>query len=86
MQKKTSIPLIIAICFGNLLEYYDIALYTLLVPFLAPSIFPSSDPLTALILMYAILPLGKIARPLGSLFFGYFGDRLGRKKAISFSL
>lgn len=86
MKKKNSIPLIIAVCFGNLLEYYDIALYTLLVPFLKPIIFPSSDPLTGMILMYAILPLGKIARPIGSLIFGYIGDKIGRKKAISFSL
>lgn len=71
---------------GNLFEHYDAALFSLLSPFLAPVFFPLQDPLTALILTYCIIPLGMIARPLGSLIFGYIGDTHGRKEALAFSL
>lgn len=71
---------------GNLFEHYDAALFSLLTPFLAPLFFPSQDPLTALILTYCIIPLGMIARPLGSLVFGYIGDTHGRKEALVLSL
>lgn len=71
---------------GNLFEHYDAALFSLLSPFLAPLFFPNQDPLTALILSYCMIPLGMIARPLGSLIFGYIGDVYGRKEALILSL
>lgn len=71
---------------GNLFEHYDTALYSLLSPFLAPLFFPTHDPLTALILTYCIIPLGMIARPFGSLVFGYIGDTRGRREALFLSL
>lgn len=71
---------------GNLFEHYDAALFSLLSPFLAPLFFPNQDPLTALILTYCIIPLGMVARPLGSLVFGYIGDTRGRKEALVLSL
>lgn len=71
---------------GNFLGHYDSALFTLLAPFIAPLFFDGQDPLTALILTYAILPLGFITRPLGSLFFGWVGDRWGRKHSLFCSL
>ncbi len=67
---------------GHLLEHYDIALYGLLAPFLAPLFFPSVDPVASLIYAYAIMPLGLFFRPLGALFFGFIGDHFGRKKAL----
>lgn len=71
---------------GNLFEHYDAAFFSLLSPFLAPLFFPNQDPLTALILTYCIIPLGMIARPIGSLVFGYIGDNHGRKEALVLSL
>lgn len=71
---------------GNLFEHYDTALFSLLSPFLAPLFFPHQTPLTALILTYCIIPLGMVARPLGSLVFGYIGDKRGRKEALVLSL
>lgn len=73
-------------CLGNFFEHYDTALFGLLSPFLAPLIFPEHDQLTALILTYAIIPLGMLARPLGSLFFGYIGDVYGRNHALFLTL
>lgn len=73
-------------CLGNLFEHYDTALFGFLSPFLAPLIFPQQDPLTALILTYAIIPIGMIARPLGSLVFGYIGHVHGLHYALFLTL
>lgn len=75
-----------SVLLGNLFEHYDTALFSLLSPFLAPLFFPDQDPLTALILTYCIIPFGMIARPLGSLIFGYIGDTRGRKETLILSL
>lgn len=71
---------------GNILGHYDTALFGLLAPFIAPLFFDESDPLTALILTYAIMPLGLLSKPFGALVFGRIGDRCGRKKALCCSL
>lgn len=71
---------------GNILGHYDKALFGLLAPFIAPLFFGPEDPVTALILTYAMLPLGFVTKPLGSLFFGRIGDRYGRKFALCCSL
>lgn len=73
-------------CLGNLFEHYDTALLGFLSPFLAPLIFPDQSPITALILTYAIIPLGMLARPIGSLVFGYIGDIYGRNHALFLTL
>lgn len=71
---------------GNILGHYNRALFGLLAPFIAPLFFPKSDPLMALILTYGMMPLGTITKPLGALFFGWLGDRFGRRQALFFSL
>lgn len=86
MRSRGSTALFFGICLGNLFEHYDTALYALLSPFLAPLFFPTYDPITALLLTYAIIPIGMVARPIGTLVFGYIGDRYGRKRAIVSSL
>jgi len=73
-------------CLGNFFEHYDTALFGFLSAFLAPLIFPKENQITALILTYAMLPLGMLARPLGALIFGYIGDAYGRKQALFLTL
>lgn len=71
---------------GNFLEHYDMALFGLLAPFIAPLFFDPQDPVTGLLLIYGIIPLGMLTRPLGALFFGWIGDYFGRKQALCLSL
>ena len=71
---------------GNLFEHYDKALFAFLAPFIAPLFFETDSPITALILTYAIMPLGLISRPLGALLFGRLGDRKGRKASLHITL
>lgn len=71
---------------GNLLDHYDTALYGLLVPWLAPLIFPKEDPVVALIIAYGLLSAGIFTRPLGALFFGKYALKHGAKKTLIVSL
>ena len=65
---------------GSALEYYDFALYTLASALVfGPLFFPSDNPTTGLILSFATYFIGFAVRPLGGLFFGRLGDRVGRK-------
>ncbi len=73
-------------CLGNFFEHYDTALFGFLSVFLAPLIFPEKDHVTALILTYAMIPLGMLARPFGALVFGRIGDIYGRKQALFLTL
>lgn len=71
---------------GNIFEHYDKALFAFLAPFLAPVFFQQQNPITALILTYAIMPLGLFSRPLGALIFGRLGDHKGRKQTLYLTL
>lgn len=84
MEKVISQKLFYATIVGNIVEHYDKVLFGLVAPFIAPLFFPNSDPIVALVLIY--LPIGVISRPLGALYWGYIGDRVGRKKALYFSI
>jgi MFS family permease len=48
--------------------------------------FPSSDPLTSQLNAFGVYFVGFIARPIGALIFGHYGDRIGRKAALIASL
>ena len=71
---------------GNVLEWYDFAVYGFLAPIISPLFFPADVGLTGLIKTYGIFAAGYLMRPLGGIIFGYDGDRLGRKKALQWSI
>jgi len=65
---------------GSALEYYDFALYGLASALIFSRIFFTDlDPAAGLVASFATYGVGFLARPLGGLFFGTIGDRLGRK-------
>ena len=47
--------------------------------------FPNSDPLTGTLLSFLTYAVGFVARPLGGVVFGHFGDKIGRKKLLILS-
>jgi MFS transporter, MHS family, proline/betaine transporter len=65
---------------GNALEWYDYALYAQFAPIIAQHFLPDSD--IRDILTFAVFAAGFIVRPLGGIFFGHIGDRLGRRTAL----
>ncbi len=62
------------------------ALYTFLVPFLAPVFFKQEDPIVQLILAYGLTAVAMITRPLGSIFFGKMAMRTSAKKVLIITL
>ncbi|WP_440073178.1 MFS transporter [Streptosporangium sp. OZ121] len=68
---------------GSVIEYYDFLLYATASAVVFSKIFFSSlDPLTATVASFGTFATGYLARPLGGVIFGHFGDRLGRKRML----
>ena len=86
MSKSKNRLATVASVAGNGLEWYDFAVYGFMAPFLADVFFPSADPTSALIASFGAFAAGYLMRPLGGLFFGHFGDKLGRKKMLVLSV
>lgn len=76
----------IAGLFGNIMEWYDFAVFGFLAPYISSVFFPADDILAGLIKTYGVFAAGYLMRPLGGLLFGHIGDRLGRKKALQISI
>src|SRR5579862_6229674 len=68
---------------GNVLEWYDYGVYGYLVPTLSALFFPKNDPTVSLLSTFAVFGVGFVMRPIGSIVFGVYGDRHGRRKALS---
>jgi MFS family permease len=72
---------------GSALEYYDFFIYGSAAALIFPEVFfDDSDPATATLLSLATFGVAYAARPIGALFLGHVGDRLGRKKIMVFTL
>ncbi len=77
---------VVAAAIGNTLEWYDMAVYAYFAPVISGLFFPNSDPIASLLLTFAVFAIGFIIRPLGAIIFGPYGDRVGRKKALSLAI
>jgi MHS family proline/betaine transporter-like MFS transporter len=71
---------------GNVVEWYDFALYGYLAGVIAPVFFPSDAPTAGLIATYGIFAAGFFMRPLGAAVFGWFGDKFGRARTMQISV
>ncbi|MCB1068197.1 MAG: MFS transporter [Simkania sp.] len=71
---------------GNVLEFYDFALYGFYAKIISELFFPLDHPVNALLLTYGVFAVGFLARPLGAIIFGIIGDRFERKTSLSLSL
>jgi MHS family proline/betaine transporter-like MFS transporter len=68
---------------GNFVEWFDFAIYSASVPVIATLFFPKSDPTAALLATFALYGVAFLARPLGGLFWGNLGDRIGRRSVLA---
>lgn len=70
-----------------MLEWYDFTVYALFARYLAGNFFPASDdPTTRLLKTFLIFGLGFVVRPLGAVLVGNYGDRAGRKAALTLTI
>ena len=73
---------------GTSIEWYDFFLYGTAAAVVFPKAFFPQDlpPMVLLIISFSTFAVGFIARPVGGLIFGHFGDRVGRKKTLVVAL
>jgi MFS transporter, MHS family, proline/betaine transporter len=67
---------------GNILEWYDFAVYGYLASIFGRNFFPSDERLLSLLSAFAVFAIAFMMRPLGGIVFGHIGDRFGRKSAL----
>jgi MFS transporter, MHS family, shikimate and dehydroshikimate transport protein len=72
---------------GATIEWYDFFLYGTVAGIVFNKLFfPVQDPLISILLAYTTFAIGFVARPLGGVIFGHFGDRIGRKSMLILTL
>ena len=71
---------------GNFVEWFDYAVYGYLATVIARVFFPDSSPATGLLATFAVFAISFVIRPVGGLVWGHFGDRIGRRTALSLSI
>src|SRR5881394_3238223 len=78
---------IVASLIGTSLEWYDFFVYGTAAALVFNKLFfPSFEPLVGTLLAFATYAVGFVARPLGGIIFGHYGDRLGRKNVLVVTL
>lgn len=72
---------------GTAIEWYDFFIYGSAAALIfGPQFFPSEDPLAGTLAAFATFAVGFLARPLGGVLMGHYGDRLGRKTMLMVSM
>lgn len=71
---------------GNLIEYFGFTLFAIFAKEIGQSFFPKLDSLTQIISVFIIFGTGFLSRPIGAVFFGHLGDKVGRKKSLSYTI
>ena len=71
---------------GNVLEWFDFAVYGYFASDIGRQFFPQSSPTAQQLLAFAVFALGFCARPFGSLVLGVVGDRIGRRALLTLSI
>jgi MHS family proline/betaine transporter-like MFS transporter len=77
---------IIGASIGTAIEYYDFTIYAFLATTIAQVFFPKSDPTAGLLSTFAIFGVSFLLRPFGGIVIGHLADRLGRRKALTWSV
>jgi MFS transporter, MHS family, proline/betaine transporter len=78
--------LIVAASLGNALEFYEILVYGYFAVTIAKVFFPATNPAVSLLVALGTIGVSFLARPLGAIFLGDYGDRRGRKRALTLSI
>lgn len=86
-RRKEARTVIASSYLGSTIEYYDFLLYATAAAVVFPKVFFSGmDDWVGVVAAYGTFAAGYVARPLGGIIFGHFGDRLGRKGMLIVSM
>ncbi|HEY3301186.1 MAG TPA: MFS transporter [Methylophilaceae bacterium] len=87
MQKTSTAHIAFASFIGTTIEFYDFYIYAMASALVIGQVFfPASDPAAQSLNVFLTFGIAFIARPLGAIMFGHFGDKLGRKVTLAASL
>ncbi|MDP1963966.1 MAG: MFS transporter [Reyranella sp.] len=71
---------------GNVLEWYDFAIYGYFAAAIGRAFFPREDPVAQVLAAFGIFAVGFLMRPVGGALIGHIGDKFGRRAALTFSV
>lgn len=86
MQKPPMRRVVAAGTIGNVLEWYDFAIYGYFAPSIGKAFFPTQDAVAQVLAAFGVFAVGYLMRPLGGAVVGHIGDRYGRRVALSVSI
>ncbi|NGN91209.1 MHS family MFS transporter [Nocardioides sp. KC13] len=85
-EGKTPVRAALASFMGSAVEYYDFFVFGSAAALIFPHVFFPSTGDAALVMSFATFAFAYVARPVGAIFVGHFGDRIGRRKVLLFTL
>ena len=86
MNPQKPLRTVAAGAIGNILEWYDFAIYGYFAAAIGKTFFPREDHVAQVLAAFGIFAVGYLMRPLGGVIVGHIGDRLGRRAALSVSV
>lgn len=82
MMSSAQKKFIVLTSLGGALEFYDFIIFIFLAKILSELFFPAANAIASLMASLAVFAIGYLARPLGGIVFGHYGDKVGRKKTF----
>jgi MFS transporter, MHS family, proline/betaine transporter len=86
MERGNTRRTIAAGAIGNVLEWYDFAIYGYFATAIGRTFFPHENPVAQVLAAFGIFAVGFLMRPVGGAFVGMIGDKFGRRAALTFSV
>lgn len=86
VTKGTLRRAIAAAALGNAMEWYDFGVFAYLAVYIGSAFFPADDPTSELLAAFATFAVAFAVRPLGGLFFGPLGDKIGRQRVLAMTI
>jgi MHS family proline/betaine transporter-like MFS transporter len=83
VEEMTIRRAVVGASIGNMVEWFDFAVYGYLATYIAANFFPEGNPTANLLSTFAIFAAAFFVRPLGGLFFGPLGDKIGRQRVLA---
>lgn len=86
VSPRSARSVILPVSAGNALEWYDIVLFGVMTPVIAPLFYPAHNSLVSLLLATGTFAITFVTRPIGAIVLGLISDRAGRKRALTLSM